>query len=72
MIEAGKNKASFIYLEPPESLGAITAANIDKANSTEEHIVLVRQWAQCVWDAWETHHDTIRAWLPSKYRHSDS
>jgi len=67
MLEAGKNKASFTFLTPPADLGAITVENFSAAKTTEQHITLVREWAKCVWDAWEIHHDTIRTWLPNKY-----
>ncbi|MEK6748286.1 MAG: DUF5946 family protein [Pseudomonadota bacterium] len=64
MLEAGRYKHEFIWLEPPESLGSITAADVVKAKGLEEHKSIVRSWAQSSWDAWSKHHDTIRAWLP--------
>lgn len=66
MLEAAKNKHNFFYLKPPESFGSITAADIHKASSAEEHKKLVRKWAKSVWEAWSAHHDTIRQWLPNK------
>lgn len=65
MLEAGKNKHNFFYLEPPESFGSITTADIYKAQSAQVHNKFVRDWAESVWDAWSIHHDTIRQWLPS-------
>lgn len=63
MLEAGKIKHSFTWLEPPESLGSITAADVAKANTLDEHKAVVKAWAQNVWEAWAIHHDTIRAWI---------
>jgi len=64
MLEAGKYKHTFTWLEPPSSLGLITAADVAKASTVHEHKAIVRAWAQSVWDAWSIHHDTIKTWLP--------
>lgn len=66
MLEAGKDKKSFTYLEPPLNLGAITAADVADAQSQNEHKVIVRKWAQSAWNAWSDYQDTIRLWLPDK------
>lgn len=66
MLEAGKYKQSFTWLEPPISLGAITTAKVAKAKTIEEHKAIVRAWAQSSWAAWGMHHKTIRSWLPSQ------
>ena len=63
MLETAKNKQHFTYLTPPSSLGDITAADIARASNVSEHKALVYKWAQCAWDAWSAHHDTIRSWL---------
>ena len=67
MLEAGKNKRSFIFLDPPKSFGSITAADVNPAGSAEEHKVIVRDWAQNAWEAWSMHHDIVREWLPKKW-----
>jgi len=72
MLDAGKNKHSFVYLEPPPDLGSITAADAYRAKSVEEHKAIVKDWARNVWDAWSIHHDTIREWLPNKALHQTS
>ncbi|MGM0906624.1 MAG: DUF5946 family protein [Pseudomonadota bacterium] len=72
MLEAGMKKSSFIFLEPPLNMGEITAADIYRASSVEEHKALVRGWARSVWDAWSMHHNTIREWLPNKALHRTS
>ncbi|WP_435106888.1 DUF5946 family protein [Arhodomonas sp. AD133] len=69
MLEAGMKKSSFIFLEPPLDMGEITAADIYRASSAEEHKALVRGWARSVWDTWSMHHNTIREWLPNKALH---
>ena len=72
MLEAAKNKHSFVFLEPPQNLGSITVADVHRANSEEEHQIIVKEWAQCVWEAWLQHHDTINEWLPYKALHRKS
>ncbi len=66
MLEASKHKHLFTWLEPPNSLGSLTAADVVKAASVEEHKTLVRSWARGAWEAWASHHETIRSWLPAK------
>lgn len=39
-------------------------ADVAKTDSTDEHIAMVKRWAQSAWDAWAIHHKTIRSWLP--------
>ncbi len=65
MLEAGKNKHTFTCLEPPESLGTITAADVAKTNTVDDHKAIVRAWAKNTWGAWSIHHDKIRSWLPA-------
>lgn len=66
MLEAGKNKHSFVFLEPPRNFGTITAADVYKAKSVKEHKAIVKEWAKTAWDAWSIHHGTIHQWLPNK------
>lgn len=67
MLAAGKQKHSFVWLDPPSSLGSITAADVVRARSVGEHKALVTDWAQCSWEAWSKHHDAIRGWLPPRW-----
>ncbi|TBR41226.1 hypothetical protein CBF23_010425 [Marinomonas agarivorans] len=67
MLAAGKNKHTFTFLSPPEHMGDITAADVAKTDSTDEHIAMVKRWAQSAWDAWAIHHKTIRSWLPDNH-----
>jgi hypothetical protein len=66
MLAAGESKHTFTYLEPPLSLGAITAADVISAHTVREHKEIVTRWARNAWDAWSIHHSTIREWLPYK------
>ena len=68
MLEAGKQKKSFTWLEPPATMGPITAADVAAAQTAEDHTTRVRSWARSVWEAWSVHHDMVRSWLPSDYR----
>ncbi len=63
MLEAGKRKHSFIWLERPKSLGSITTADVAATKSVDEHKTMVRAWAQDSWEAWSMHHSIIRSWL---------
>lgn len=65
MLAATKMKKNFVWLTPPPSRGAITVADLRRARNAAEHVELERSWAQTAWEAWSTHHQTIRAWLPA-------
>ncbi len=67
MLEASKNKHSFVFLEPPQNFGSVTAADVYRAQSANEHKAIVEEWARTAWDAWSIHHDIIREWLPNTY-----
>jgi CTP:molybdopterin cytidylyltransferase MocA len=49
------------WLEPP-TRHAMTVADILNARSGEEHVRLVRAWAESLWAAWAPHHDLVRRW----------
>lgn len=65
MLKAAKNKRSYTWLQPPASFGSITAADVAKTSTVDEHHAMVKTWAQHAWEAWSAHHDTINAWLPT-------
>lgn len=48
-------------LEPPAAY-PITAVDVLAAATAEQHLRLVREWAEATWRAWSAHHDLIRAW----------
>ncbi len=66
MLEAGKYKHTFIWLAPPPFMGEITCADVAKTTTKDMHKKLVLEWARSSWDAWSSHHDTIRSWLPAQ------
>jgi hypothetical protein len=53
---------SFDWLDPPESLGFITVADVVKSRSLEEYDRLGRDWARSAWEAWAVHHGQVRKW----------
>lgn len=55
-----KQAQPFIWLEPPQPNGHITALDVVKANSLAEHQRLVLDWAWDVWQAWAVHHPYVR------------
>jgi hypothetical protein len=55
----------FVWLDPPDSLGAITVAEVAEARDAAEHGERVRSWARCAWDAWARHHEIVREWAGS-------
>jgi hypothetical protein len=58
-------KGCYRWLTRPRSLGSITVKEVHRAESTEEHVKLVRAWAESAWSAWSSHHGTIRSWIGS-------
>ena len=66
MLAAAKRKAEYHWLEPPDSLGAITVADVDSAADAEEHVETVRAWARQMWDVWGPHHETVRRWATAR------
>jgi len=62
MLKATRLKHTFMWLEPPISLGKLTVADVLKAGTAQAHRSAVKAWAQSAWDAWSPHHDTIRMW----------
>jgi Family of unknown function (DUF5946) len=56
-------KSRFVWLTPPHSLGGLTVVDVAAAVTPEEHLRMVRTWAEGAWAAWAAHHETVRAWL---------
>jgi len=56
-------RPAFHWLEPPQPNGHLTVAYPLRSQSWEEHRDTVHAWARDVWDAWATHHHTIRSWI---------
>lgn len=49
------------WLDPPSTY-PMTVVDLVPARDSDEHVRLVRQWAESVWEAWRDHHETIRRW----------
>jgi len=49
--------------EPPSLRGRLTAADVLDATTADEHLLLVRRWAEDIWAAWSAHHVTVRQWV---------
>jgi hypothetical protein len=49
------------WLEPPAAY-PMTAVDVLQARDGQEHVRLVREWAETAWAAWSAHHDQVRAW----------
>jgi hypothetical protein len=65
--------ASFQPLEPPDTTGRMTVADVRGAETAADHERRVDAWARDVWAAWEPHHATVGAWverLLPEYRRS--
>lgn len=63
MLRIGATKARMFKLPRPASLGALTVADVLAAPDEEAHLERVRRWAECAWQAWASHHDTVRRWV---------
>lgn len=63
-LAAARRKHEFCWLERPADMGAITVADFQGV-SGEEHRTLLREWARSAWEAWSSHHETVRSWLPA-------
>jgi len=46
------------HFRPPTDVGPMTVVDIAMAD-TEQHIELVREWANQMWSAWRPHHDAV-------------
>ena len=64
MVQATLNKGRYVWLEPPSSLGDVTVKDVWRAQNVEAHIEAVRRWARSAWQAWISHHATVRGWMP--------
>lgn len=67
MLKASEREALYVWLEPPISRGSVTVTDVVSAVGVDAHMVAVRRWAESTWQAWVTHHATIRGWLPKGY-----
>jgi hypothetical protein len=61
-IKRAADTTTFWWVDPPDSRGAITVANVVPAQSPEKHASEVHAWAKSAWAAWFPHHDQVRRW----------
>ena len=66
MISAAKHKSRFRWLEPPASLGPLTIADVEAACGADEHIAVVRNWANQMWEVWSPYHQAVRTWASAQ------
>lgn len=55
------------WLDPPTAFD-ITVLDVLGARDADEHVRLVRSWAEDVWHAWREHHDLVRGWTDAALR----
>jgi hypothetical protein len=66
MISAAKHKSRFRWLEPPASLGSLTIADVEAAGGVDEHVAVVRNWANQMWEVWSPHHRVVQTWASAR------
>jgi hypothetical protein len=47
------------HYEPPTKPAALTVFDVAFCDSTEDHIRVVKDWAQAVWESWSEHHTEV-------------
>ena len=47
------------HYEPPTDTAPLTVFDVAFCDSTEEHIRMVREWAQAVWESWSGYHAEV-------------
>jgi hypothetical protein len=47
------------HYEPPTERAALTVFDVAFCDSTEDHIRVVKDWAQAVWATWSEHHAEV-------------
>ncbi len=52
----------FPSLDPLPAPATRTVVDVAGASSPAEHVERVRRWATSAWQAWDHHHDVVRAW----------
>ena len=67
MLAAAAGKDAMFHLEPPASMGPVTAADVHPVTDPAAHKAIVTEWAESAWRAWAGHHDVVRSWLPAGY-----
>ena len=60
--QAAETPQDFHWLELPPSLGSLTILDVEGAENIKDYTDRVHIWAHTVWQAWQSHHEQIRAW----------
>lgn len=60
-----RRREGFLWLDPPSTFGPLTILDVHRTHDLLIHSQCVREWAECVWQAWSMHHETVRAWAAS-------
>jgi len=47
------------HYEPPTNRAPLTVFDVAFCDSTEDHIRVVREWAQAVWESWSDYHAEV-------------
>ena len=55
-----KNKDLLMWLDPPESFGSLTIADVWSNQDPDNHFELAQNWAESVWRAWSHQHRAVR------------
>ena len=63
MLRVAGSKASMSHLQRPSHLGEVTVIDVLAASGVDAHREAVRRWARAAWEAWRTHHATVRQWV---------
>ena len=61
------SKADWPWLTPPARY-EMTVVDVLRGVTGEEHVGLIRSWAESVWEAWAPHHAIVRAWAAEALR----
>ena len=46
----------------------LTVVDVLGATAAEEHLALIRRWAEATWEAWSDEHATVRGWADEALR----
>ncbi len=63
MVAITAKKFHYPWLVPPEVPARYSVQMVIEAQTATDHLAAVRLWAESVWQAWATHHPTVRQWL---------
>lgn len=62
LIKVCADEGEFNWLAPPRGAYRLNVLHPLAARTASEHVVAVREWAECAWEAWAPHHAQVRAW----------